>query len=61
MVLRGHVYLFAKMKFDFNMAMSSECGHAQTGIKTSVATKVVISPQKTTLYYIVNTFTLPSV
>jgi len=61
MVLRGHAFLFARMKCDFNMAMSSECGHAQTDTKTSVATKVIISPQKTTLHYIVNIFILPSV
>jgi len=61
MVLRRHSYLFARMKSDFNMAMSSECVHAQTDKKTSVATTVVISPQKTTFHYIVNIFILPSV
>lgn len=33
MVLRRHASLFARMKSDFNMAMSSECGHAQTDKK----------------------------
>jgi hypothetical protein len=41
--------------------MSSECAHAHTDTKTSVVTKVVISPQKTTLHYIVHIFILPSI
>jgi len=61
MVLRRHASLFARMKSDFNMAMSSECGHAQTDKKTSVATTVFISTQNTTLHYIVNIFILSSI
>jgi hypothetical protein len=43
------------------MAMPAECGLAQTDTKTSVATKVIISPQNTSLHYIIHIFILPSV
>jgi hypothetical protein len=75
MVLRGHAYLLARMNCVFyvllTLHLDAILGNDQLDAlflnvfilctKTSVATKVVISPQKTTLHYIVSMFILPSV